>query len=118
MTLWDRSNPESPLNRYKDGSSVRVQVSSITFFMRGSGTEDLAQVRYVKAHRMGNGNEQRSYWIATVQYVYGAPSKDPKLRRWNPLGFKVVDIRTEAEATQPEPVNPPSTPAASAGSKP
>ena len=69
MTLWDRSNPESPLNRHKDGSSVRVQVSSITFFKRGSGTEDLAQVRYVKALRTGNGNEQRSYWISTVQYV-------------------------------------------------
>lgn len=118
MTLWDRSNPESPLNRYKDGSSVRVQVSSITFFKRGSGTEDLAQVRYVKAHRTGNGNEQRSYWIATVQYVYGAPSKDPKLRRWNPLGFKIVDVRTEAEATQPQPANPPSAAAATAGSTP
>ncbi|MEP7313349.1 MAG: type IV secretion system protein [Pseudomonadota bacterium] len=105
MTLWDRSNPNSPLNRYKDGSSIRVQVSSITFFKRGTGTEDLAQVRYVKAHRTGNGNEQRSYWIATIQYVYGAPSKDPLLRRWNPLGFKIVDVRTEAEATQPEPTN-------------
>lgn len=119
MTLWDRSNPESPLNRHKDGSSVRVQVSSITFFKRGSGTEDLAQVRYVKALRTGNGNEQRSYWISTVQYVYGAPSKDPRMRRWNPLGFKIVDIRTEAEATQPEQASPPTaTAATAAGSAP
>ena len=114
MTLWDRSNPESPLNRYKDGSSVRSQVSSITFFKRGSGTEDLAQVRYVKAQRTGNGAEQHSHWIATVQYVYGTPSKDPRMRRWNPLGFKIVDIRTEAEAMQPEPAGPPA--AAATGS--
>ena len=118
MTLWDRSNPESPLNRHKDGSSVRVQVSSITFFKRGSGTEDLAQVRYVKALRTGNGNEQRSYWISTVQYVYGAPSKDPRMRRWNPLGFKIVDIRTEAEATQPEPASPPTATTGTVGSAP
>lgn len=113
MTLWDRSNPESPLNRYKDGSSVRSQVSSITFFKRGSGTEDLAQVRYVKAQRTGNGSEQRSNWIATIQYVYGSPSKDARLRRWNPLGFKIVDFRTEAEATPTEPAAA-SSPAAAA----
>ncbi len=120
MTLWDRSNPDSPLNRYKDGSSVRAQVSSITFFKRGSGAEDLAQVRYVKALRTGNGNERRSYWIATIQYVYGAPSKDPRMRRWNPLGFKIVDIRTEAEATQPEAANTatPAAATATAGSTP
>jgi len=117
MTLWEKSNPDSPLNRYKDGSSVRVQVSSITFFKRGSGAQDLAQVRYVRAHRTGNGNEQRSYWITTVQYVYGAPSKDPRMRRWNPLGFKIVDIQTEAEATQPEFAKG-ATPAAAAGSVP
>ena len=27
-----------------------------------------------------------------------APSKDPKIRRWNPLGFKIVDFVTEPEA--------------------
>lgn len=102
MTLWDRSNPDSPLNRYKDGSSVRAQVSSITFFKRGTGTPDLAQIRYVKTRRLGNGNEQRSHWIATIQYAYAAPSKDPRMRRWNPLGFKIVDLRTEAEVALPE----------------
>jgi len=104
MTLWDRANPDSPLNRHKDGSTVRVQVSSITFFQRGNGVEDLAQVRYVKSQRTGNGNEQLSHWIATIQYVYGTPAKDPRMRRWNPLGFKVVDYRTEAEALPAEPV--------------
>ena len=102
MTLWDRANPNSPLNRHKDGSSVRVQVNSITFFRRGSGVEDLAQVRYVKAQRVGNGSEQRSHWIATVQYVYGSPARDAQLRRWNPLGFKIVNFRSEAEALAPE----------------
>jgi type IV secretory pathway component VirB8 len=72
----------------------------------------------VKALRTGNGNEQRSYWIATVQYVYGAPSRDPKMRRWNPLGVKIVDIRTEAEATQPEPASPPTATTGMAGSAP
>src|SRR5580700_1659297 len=34
-TLWTKTNPASPLNLYKDGSTVRAQVSSISFFERG-----------------------------------------------------------------------------------
>src|SRR5437667_7427240 len=102
MTLWDRSNPSSPLNVYKDGTTLRVQVSSITFFKRSSGTEDLAQVRFVKSRRGANGAEQLSHWIATIQYVYATPATDPRMRRWNPLGFKIVDYRTEAEVLAPE----------------
>lgn len=110
MALWDRSNPDSPLNRHKDGSSVRVQVSSITFFQRGNGVGDLAQVRLVKSQRAANGSEQMTHWIATVQYVYGKPAADPRLRRWNPLGFKIVDYKTEPEALPPE--NAPAVPTA------
>jgi len=96
--MWDRSNPLSPLNQYKDGSNIRAQVGAITFFRRGNGGEDLAQIRFVKSRRMGGtGSEQQSHWIATIQYVYGEPPKDPRVRRWNPLGFKIVDYRAEAE---------------------
>lgn len=98
VALWDRTNANSPLNVHRDGTSVRVQVSSITFFDRSNGVEDLAQVRFIKSTRSGNGGEQISQWIATVQYVYATPATDPRMRRWNPLGFKVVDYRTEAEA--------------------
>lgn len=96
---WNKSNPLSPLNLYKDGTNVRAQVTSITFFKRGSGVTDLAQVRYVKARRPAGGTEeQKTYWIATVQYSFAEAAKDPKTRRWNPLGFKVIDFRPEPEA--------------------
>ncbi|SRR6266478_2084310 len=100
---WSKSNPASPLNVYKDGSTVRAQVSSISFFTRGSGVADLAQVRYVKSKRQaGAADEQLTHWVATVQYAYGDPAKDPAIRRWNPLGFKVLDFRPEPEVvTEP-----------------
>jgi len=102
--LWNPTNPASPLNVHKDGSSVRVQVKSVSFFQRANGVSDLAQVRYLKAERQGNGSAERfTHWIATIQYAYAAPSKDPKIRRWNPLGFKVVELTTEAEASEPGP---------------
>jgi type IV secretion system protein VirB8 len=96
--LWTQSNPASPLNVHKDGSSIGVQVESVSFFTRSAGGKDLAQIRYVKSLRMpGSVDETPSHWIATVQYAYTSVSKDPKLRRWNPLGFKVIDFRTEPE---------------------
>jgi type IV secretion system protein VirB8 len=103
FSAWDRANPASPLNVYKDGSTVRAQVSAVSFFKRSSGLQDLAQVRYTKALRSGgSGADQISHWIATVQYAYGEPSKDPRVRRWNPLGFKIEDFHAEPEVLPPE----------------
>ena len=96
--LWNPNNPASPLNVYKDGTSVRAQVTSVSFFKRASGVGDLAQVRYVKAKRAaGAGTEDRTHWIATLQYAFADPSPDPKIRGWNPLGFKIVDFKPEPE---------------------
>ena len=107
--LWNPNNPASPLNVHKDGSTVSVQVEAVSFFQRASGVTDLAQVRYLKAERQGDGADGHiSHWIATVQYVYATPSKDPRIRRWNPLGFKVLELTTEAEAaSEPALAKPP-----------
>lgn len=103
VALWDRANPASPLNLYKDGSSVRVQVSAVSFFKRANGVEDLAQIRYTKTRRSAaSANDQVTHWISTVQYVYGEPSKDAGVRHWNPLGFKIVEFRSEPETLPPE----------------
>jgi type IV secretion system protein VirB8 len=96
--LWTSTNPNSPLNLHKDGSGVRVQVNAVSFFTRASGLSDLAQVRYLKAVRQGASSEESfTHWVATIQYAYGEAAKDPKTRRWNPLGFKIIDFRTEPE---------------------
>ncbi len=59
---------------------------------------DLAQVRYVLGKRSGEGGaEQLTHWIATLQFAYVEPSADPKTRRWNPLGFKVIEFKPEPE---------------------
>jgi type IV secretion system protein VirB8 len=96
--LWNPTNPASPLNLYKDGSTVRAQVTSVSFFKRANGVGDLAQVRYVKAKRTAGGaHDEMTHWIASIQFAYSDPSTDPKVRALNPLGFKVVDFRPEPE---------------------
>jgi type IV secretion system protein VirB8 len=104
---WNPANPESPLNINKDGSSVRAQVKSVSFFRRANGIGDLAQVRYLKARRAAAAaDEQVTHWIATIQYAYAKPSMDPKTRRWNPLGFKIVDFKPEPEVLSETSGNP------------
>lgn len=101
---WNPANPQSPLNTNKDGSVVRAQVKSVSFFRRANGITDLAQVRYLKARRTAAAaDEQMTHWIATIQYAYAKPATDPKTRRWNPLGFKIVDFKPEPEVLTDEP---------------
>jgi len=96
--LWNPVNPSSPLNLYKDGSTVRASVSAVSFLRRANGVSDLAQVRYVKRlRRSGGTQDEATHWIATIQYAYGPPSADVRLRSWNPLGFKILDFRPEPE---------------------
>lgn len=95
---WEKTNPDSPLNRYKDGTTVSAQVISISFFTEVSGVRDLAQVRYVKVvHPAGGRAARRSYWIATIRYAYTKPSSNPRTRQWNPLGFKVIAFHADPE---------------------
>lgn len=96
--LWDRNNPQSPLNLYKDGTTVRVQIRSISFLRLSSGNQRVAQVRFTKyARPSGAGDEQPTSWISTIEFAYAKPSSDEKLRSLNPLGFRVVEYRREPE---------------------
>lgn len=98
---WKRSNPESPLNLYKDGSVVQVTVTSVTFLKGIDRDPGLAQVRYLRRIQpAGDAAEQISHWIASIRYEYVQPAKDARQRTMNPLGFKIVDFHAEQEAVQ------------------
>lgn len=97
-TLWNVNNPLSPLNVFKDGTTVRTQVRSITFLKLESGRDKLAQVRFSRYTRPGGtGEEQPTHWVSTIEFAYTAPSKDDKTRSLNPLGFRVLEYRREPE---------------------
>jgi type IV secretion system protein VirB8 len=96
--LWNPGNPLSPLNLHKDGSVVSAQVQSVSFFRRASGLADTAQVRYLKVERPAPGMPAHvSHWVATIQYAYATPSANPAIRRWNPLGFRLLEFVAEPE---------------------
>ena len=102
ITACERFNFSTAESDYEEcgafHTTIRAQVVSVSFFTRADGVADLAQVRYIKAKRQaGSAEEQRTHWIATIRYAFVKPSSEPDMRRWNPLGFKVVDFRPEPE---------------------
>jgi type IV secretion system protein VirB8 len=98
---WKLSNPESPLNLYKDGTVVQATVTSVTFLKDADREPGLAQVRYLRRTQAGSGAaEQISHWIASIRYQYLPPSRDARQRTLNPLGFRIVEFHTEQEAGQ------------------
>ena len=98
---WSRTNPESPLNRYADGTHVRVQVQAISFLKQGGGANVL-QVRFLTATQKSiTAGEEIAHFVATLQIAYGPPSNDVRLRALNPLGFKVLEYRREPELSAP-----------------
>lgn len=101
---WNRDNPQSPLNVHKDGTTVRVQIRSISFLKLESGRQYVAQVRFTRHTRPGGtGDERAASWISTIEFAYTPPSGDEKLRSLNPLGFRVVEYHREPEvAGQPQ----------------
>jgi type IV secretion system protein VirB8 len=105
--LWNRNNVNSPLNLHRDGSTVTVEVTEVSLFERSGGVTDTAQIRYVKLEQAGSGAPTRSsHWLATVQYALAPAALDPKVRRWNPLGFKVMSMVSESEVVPEAPVGP------------
>jgi type IV secretion system protein VirB8 len=98
---WKRSNPESPLNLYKDGTVVQATVTSVTFLKEADREPGLAQVRYLRrTQAASDAAEQVGHWIASIRYQYFQPSRDARQRTLNPLGFRIVDFRAEQEAGQ------------------
>ena len=96
--LWNRMNPDSPLNRFADGAHLRVQVKAVTFLKQGHGAADVLQVRYLTGlQRSVGAAEDIEHFVATLQVAFGPPSADVRLRALNPLGFKVLEYRREPE---------------------
>jgi type IV secretion system protein VirB8 len=100
---WDRSNADSPLNLYRDGSSVTVRIHSITALHGTADGAGVSQVRFTTIRRGAGGavvREER--WIATIVHRYGEPSADPQQRQMNPLGLRVAEYQREPEVVMPD----------------
>ena len=95
---WDRANPESPVNLYRDGSAVTVKIHAITFLQHAPDGGEVAQVRFSTIlHPAGGGADRQSQWIATLVYRYEQIPQNPAEREANPLGLRISEYQKEPE---------------------
>ena len=100
---WDKSNPESPINRYRDGTVVLVKIHSITFLPHDPSGNTIAQVRFSTIHRSASGGERASQWITTLAYRYTAKPKELWDVENNPLSLLVSEYQREPEVAMASP---------------
>ncbi|CAN7655560.1 virB8 family protein [Acidovorax sp. LjRoot129] len=93
FNFFNPKNPQSPLVVFNKYAKVGISVKTTTFIK-----PNVALVRYVREIIRGSDKPEISHWAATITFRYvGAPMTD-KDRAINPLGFQVVDYRTDPES--------------------
>lgn len=98
---YSGNNPESPINLYGKGTSIRVNLISITPTSEGwFGKTGGANVRFqrVKVNKTSGGTEILDTKSATLLYTYNEDLPLTEEQRIdNPLGFQITDYRVVDE---------------------
>ena len=81
MQAWDRANSQSPLVLYKDGTTVRSQVSSVSFFTRANG-ETISAPNFKPDTRPINGTKVEPWPGAPIE-----PTGNPLLAGVGPGAY-------------------------------
>ena len=87
------SNRNAPSNIYGDKGFVSISIRSISFL-----SPTVAQVRYTKIITYGQSAPVAQNWNAILTFKYTTAPELEKDRNLNPLGFQVVNYRSDPEA--------------------
>jgi type IV secretion system protein VirB8 len=86
-------NPSSPAIIYRNGETVGVRVTKVTFI-----NDRVAQLYFTKIVQQPGGiNDAKSNWVATINFRYVEKPETEADRLYNPLGFQVVSYRADPE---------------------
>ncbi len=87
------TNPQSPLAFVPPGSTIKVEVRSVSSLSANSA---LVRFTTVRSDRAG-GAMPPEYWAAVINYGFSDAAMSEADRLVNPLGFQVTRYRRDAE---------------------
>ena len=93
LTSVQSGNKNAPSNIYSDKGYVSIAIRSISFL-----SPTVAQVRYTKIINFGQNTPVAQNWNAIMTFKYTTAPEHEKDRNINPLGFQVVNYRSDPEA--------------------
>lgn len=104
--LWDKSNVESPPNKYKKDRRVRVKVGAITVLRNGLGAVIGARASFTRAELLNDVPEgPPTNWIASISFHWVNQPTNERDRRINDLGMEITDYTADRDlgAIKPTP---------------
>lgn len=106
--LWDKSNPDSPPNRYKKDRRVRVSVGAITLLRNGLGAAIGARASFTRTELLNDVPDGNSTnWIATISFRWVNQPTNERDRRINDLGMEITDYASDRDlASMKQKMNP------------
>jgi type IV secretion system protein VirB8 len=87
------NNKNAPSSVYGDKGYVSIAIRTISFL-----SPTVAQVRYTKIITFGQSTPIAQNWNAILTFKYTTAPEHEKDRNLNPLGFQVVNYRSDPEA--------------------
>lgn len=93
LKFFAPNNPLSPMNVYGVTGKVRITAKSISFIK-----SDVALIRYMREIDRNGEHPEVSHWAATIAFKYNPAPMTEQQRALNPLGFQVVEYRTDPDA--------------------
>ena len=89
----ESNNKNAPSNVYGDKGYVSISIRTISFL-----SPTVAQIRFTKIITFGQNTPVAQNWNAIMTFKYTAAPEHEKDRNINPLGFQVVNYRSDPEA--------------------
>lgn len=113
--IHDSNNPEAPINIYGRDRSLRINILSSSLRTRGTADAPVyeATVRFQRTlyDKRSGLTRLLDNKTAMIEFVYNNNLvMDDKQREDNPLGFQVTSYRVDSDASETQPIAPPSTP--------
>lgn len=105
---WDKSNSESPPNKFKKERKVRAKVGAITVLRNGLGMAIGARAGFTRTETL-NGVEDGtpSTWVANISFRWVNQPTNERDRRVNDLGMEVTDYASDRDLTATKPAPAP-----------
>ncbi|MFS2213983.1 VirB8/TrbF family protein [Telluria sp. Tellsp104] len=94
---WDKSNPDSPPNRYKKERKVRIKVGAITVLRNGLGTAIGARASFTRTEIVNDVEETPTEWIANMSFHWVNVPTNERDRRINDLGMEITDYTADRD---------------------
>lgn len=95
---WDKSNPDSPQNKYKKERRVRAKVGAITVLRNGLGAAIGGRASFTRTEVVNDvADGLPTSWVANLSFHWVNQPTNERDRRINDLGMEITDYTADRD---------------------